>query len=125
MGLRPLRCKQEREVNISPQVINKYYHANQQAMLEYLRIEQHLNFPHMLEVLCEDRRKAHWVKNQSSDHAAMEKLFMNKEAQAWLNLICNRWMPIVHKFEVILEWVFLIYAFMTWIFVNIGEFMRR
>lgn len=73
----------------------------------------------MLEMMCEDPSSEKWSKRQ-----ALAKTYMNKKARAWLNWICSRWIPVTQKTILIEDCVFLIYALMSSIYVNIREVMR-
>ena len=75
----------------------------------------------MLEVLCDNSSDTHWVKNQSSDHPALPKAFMNNKAKALLNWIINHWMSATYKTNIIWDRVLLIYAILDDIHVDIGE----
>ncbi|OIT29918.1 hypothetical protein A4A49_24802 [Nicotiana attenuata] len=107
------------QVDISASAINKYYRIPAQSDSEYWRREQRPNVNHILEVLCGGSGPAEW---QAADGLA--KTYMNREPQIWLNWVCNRFMPATHKSMVIWERVFLVYAIMTGILVNVGAILR-
>lgn len=74
---------------------------------------------HILEVLSGGSGPADW---QAADRLA--KTYMNREARIWLNWVCNRFMPATHKSMVIWERVFLVYALMKGIALNVGATIR-
>lgn len=74
---------------------------------------------HILEVLCRGSGPADW---QVADGLA--KMYLNRESRIWLNRVSNRFMLATHKFMVIWERVFLVYALVTGNLVNIGVILR-
>ncbi|KAH0745669.1 hypothetical protein KY285_007326 [Solanum tuberosum] len=94
---------------------------------DFIREKQvrHSNLPRMLEVFCDNPSNTHWVKNQSSDHAALPKAFMNQKAKVFLNWIINRWMSATHKTNIIWNSVFLIYTILDDIPVDIAHYKLK
>lgn len=107
------------QVDISAMVIYNYYRIPSQSESEYWRRDQRLYLDHIVAVLCGGSRRAEWT-----DTDGLANTYMNKEAQVWLNWVCNRLMPATHNFVMIWEPVFLVYSLMTSIVVNIGAILR-